>query len=475
MNDPTTKTFGEAIRHRLALILLIVALFGVAGLVAYRLTPPTYQASSQLYVDVSGNNASNVDPSNDLLNSYWVNEATSPNVLQRAAAKLGHGETAQTLQRALSASVVRSTNVVQVNAQAWYSQQAANRANAVAQSTVEQAQADAGKQNTQQQRILQDRINSLNPQIQQAQAAVASDPNNLAAQTRLTSLYQSYNDTQNQITQLQINNANQASQLRVLQQAPVPTKPVGPDLRLFVGGGLLVGLIVAVLLALLLERFDDRVLDSSQLGRAAGTSLVVGMPDSWSRRGSDRNLYTLALAHLFARHPHATRILAVAVLPDQTATGAAEQLGAAAVGLGHRAQVMGASARDVDAEPARETDANGEVAAHAAGGYVAHTRTGTLLATKRLRTPPSETDLEGQDVTIIATPSPMSSPAAVTTGRQADVAVLVVTARRTRLDQVRQAADALRAAGIEVGGAILVPHPPSGMERLLHGVRQRPD
>ena len=476
MNDLATKTFGEAIRHHVALILLVVALSGAAGLFAYRATPPTYQTSSQVYVDVSGNNSSNVDPSNSLLNSYWMDEATSFNVLQRAATKLGHGETVQNLQRSVQASILRSTNVVQVTASAWDPTQAADRANAVAQSTVEQARADAGKQNVQQQQVLQQRLDSLNPQIQQAQAALNANPNELSAQTRLNALYQSFNDTQNQLTQMQINNANSANQLRVIQQAPIPLKPTGPDLRLFVGGGLLVGLIVGVLLALLVERFDDRVLNSSQVGRAAGTSLVVGLPDSWRRPGADRNLYTLAIAHLFARHPDAARILAVAVQPEETAAEAAEQLGTAAAGLGYRAQVLGGATHDWRAESGRyEQDSDGEVVVEAAGGYVSSPQTVPLLATKRRRTPPpGEPEQDAQDVTIIATPSPMSSPAAMAAGRQADVAVVVVTARRTRLRQVRQAAEALRAAGVDVGGAILVPPPPSWLRRRLQGARRRP-
>lgn len=467
MHDTDVKTFGEAIRHRIAWILLVVALFGLGGLLVFRQTPPTYQASSQVYVDVSGGNSQNVDPSTSLLNSYWVNQATSYRVLQRASQQLGGGETAQTLQKTVSAVNVRSTNVVQITAQAWYGNQAAARANAVAQAMVDQNRADAASQTAQQQKILQDRLSSLNPQINSTQAAVAANPNDVATQTRLSSLYQTFNDTQNQLTQLQITSANQVNALRVLQQAPVPTSAAAPDVRLYVGGGLLVGLIVGLLLALLLERFDNRVLTTSQLGRAAGTSLIVGMPRAWRRDGSGRNLYTLALAHLFARHPNATRILAVAVLPDQTATEAAEQLGAAAAGLGHRAQVMGA-----EGPGAAEREApNGELAAEAAGGFIGGTTTVPLLPTRHIRVQAEHGEPTGQDITIIATPSPMSSPAAVAAGRQADVAMLVVTAQRTRLEQVRQAAAALRATGLDVGGAILVPPPPAWWRRLLPGQR----
>lgn len=463
MNELATKTFGEAIRHRLALILLVVALFGVAGVVAARLTPPTYQASSQVYVEPSN---SSVDPSNNLLNSYWLNQATNYAVLQNASARLGHGENPQRLQPALSANVLKASNVVQITASAWYPQQAADRANAVAQALADQNKANVASQSAQQQQVLEARLNQLQPQINSTQAALNGNPNSTALQTQLSSLYSSYTDTQNQLQQMKVSSANQANSVRVNLQAPVPLKPSAPDLRLYVGGGLLVGLVVGVLLALLLERFDDRVRTSAQLGRAAGTSLVVGMPDSWRRRESERNLYTLALAHLFARHPDATRILTVAVLPDQFANEAAERLGAAAAGLGRHAQVMG-----VESSPVDEYEApNSEVAAEAAGGYVGNapaTATIPLLQTRRIR--PRHPELADDDaaVTIIAAPSPMSSPAAVTAGRQADVGVLVVTAHRTRLSQVRQAADALRATGLDVGGAILVPRPRSWLRRLL--------
>lgn len=468
MNDAGTKTFGEAIRHRIALILLIVAAFGVAGLFAARLTTPTYQASSQVYVDVSASHQNNVNPGDSLLNSYWVQQATSTGVLQRASGNLGHGETQQTLQQSVNASVLKSTNIVQITASAWYPQQAANRANAVAQALVDQNRADAAKNATQQDQVLTNRLNQLQPQINATQNAVNSNPNSIGLQTQLNQLYQQYSDTQNQLQQLRLNTADQANQVRVNQQATAPVKPTSPSVPLYVAGALLVGLVVAVILALILERFDDRVLNSGQLGRAAGTSLVVGMPDSWQRGGSERNLYTLALAHLFARHPEATRILAVAVLPDQTATEAAEQLGAAAAGLGHRAQVMGAATSEVEEE---EESHNGEMTAEAAGGYIAQTAPVPLLATRRIRPHSPELEKASQDVTIIATPSPMSSPAAVTAGRQADVAVLVVTARRTRLGQVRQAAEALRAAGLDVGGAILIPPRPSRLRTLLRTAR----
>lgn len=471
MNDPDVKTFGEAIRHRIGLILLVLTVSAVAALVVFRQTPPTYQASSQVYINVTGANSSNVDPSNNLLNSYWVNQATGNRVLQRASSQLGGGETPQSLQKSITATNVRSTNVVQVTAQALDADQAAARANAVAQAMVDQNHADSANQNLQQQKILQDRLGGLIPQINAAQSAVAINPNDVAAQTRLSSLYQTANDTQNQLTQLQITDANQVNALRVLQQAQVPTRPSAPDIRLYVGSGIVVGLVVGLLLALLLERFDDRVLSSAQVGRAAGTSLVVGIPPEWRRDGGGRNLYTLALAHLFARHPNATKILAVAVLPDQTAMEAAEQLGAAAAGLGHRAQVMGAVP---EAEEQQEAP-DGELAAEAAGGYIGAAATVPLLSSRRIRPHGEQAEGARQDVTIIATPSPMSSPAAVAAGRQAHVAMLVVTAQRTRIRQVRQAAEALRATGLDIGGAILVPPGRPWWRALLARGRGAPD
>lgn len=467
MNDTGTKTFGEAIRHRFALLLLVVALFGVAGWYAARNTTPTYQASSQVYIDVSASHQNNVNPGDGLLNSYWVQQATAGTVLQNAAAKLGHGETAQTLQPTVHASVLKSTNIVQITADAWNPQQAASRANAVAQALVEQNRADALARSADQEQVINNRINQLNSQVESTQDALKANQAQLpltalasnqqqaqqqTLQSQLNLLLGQLSEAQNQLQQLHVTTADQANQVRLNQLAAPPLKPAAPDPRLYIGGGLLVGLIVGVLLALLLERFDDRVLETAPLGRAAGTSLVVAMPASWRRRGSERNLYTLALAHLFARHPNATRILAVAALPDQTATRAAEQLGAAAAALGRRAQVLGAGEEPAVDEAAADHELTGE----AAGGYISHP-TVSLPPAIRVRPRTDIAEDSTRDVTITATPSPMSSPAALTAGRGADVAVLVVTAGRTRLSQVRQAADALRAAGLDIGGAILIP------------------
>jgi capsular polysaccharide biosynthesis protein len=64
-------------------------------------------------------------------------------------------------------------------------------------------------------------------------------------------------------------------ELAMVESARVPATPVDPDLRLYLAAGLAVGLVLAGILALLVDRLDDRIFSENDLAEATGVALVA--------------------------------------------------------------------------------------------------------------------------------------------------------------------------------------------------------
>lgn len=70
----------------------------------------------------------------------------------------------------------------------------------------------------------------------------------------------------------------QQSDARVISQATVPRYPSFPNKKLIVGGGILVGLMIGVFLALLVERLDNGVKTANQLEQLTGVRNIAVIP-----------------------------------------------------------------------------------------------------------------------------------------------------------------------------------------------------
>jgi capsular polysaccharide biosynthesis protein len=476
------KTITQAIRHRFYLLIAIVAAFSLAAGAAAFIRPPSYQATSLLYVDERYNSSGGFDlnlQAGELLSAHFIQTATSRPVLVRACSGTYldtpdismYSCDATTLSAHVSAATVKGTDWIGVSVTADSAGESAALANAVAGAMIDQNKADIAQ-------LIGPSLDKLNSQLKdldtQIQAEVATidklqteTPAGQQApiaghQANLSLLETKYAGIYTQSQNLVIEEDQLAAALTLAQPAVPPSKPYDPNLLLYLGVGLVAGLCIGLLTVVVVDRYDDRLFDPEALSLAAGTRLVVAVAprDSPALAGRSSEPYALAHANLRAQHPHMTKVLVVAASSRDHVRPIAAGLGMAGVKAGQKVLV-------VDAE---------------ANTYVMHQQSGRNGSRMTIVSAPSEgggrlvtealADADGHyDLTIMSAPSPDSDPAAVSLARTADVAIVVATARSTRFSDVKRTADTLRLAGIHVAASILA----TGTAKSTPDAAEEPD
>ena len=477
------KTIAHAIKHRLYLLIAIVAVCTLAAGVAALIRPPSYQGSALLFVDERFNSSQGFDlalQAGELLSAHFIQAATSRPVLERAcsgkyfdtAATAGFSCDSTTLGPRVSANTVKGTAWIGINATGSSATESAALANAVARAMMDQNQADIDQLLAPTRDYLNAELKRLGTEIQAEQATVdqlqkQTAPGQTAAiaghQANLNLLQSQYSATYARSQDLVIEENRLAGSLTMVQAAVAPLKPYDPDPLRYLAAGFVAGLCLALVAVVLVDRFDDRLFEPEDLSIAAGTRLVVAVSprDSAPMSGRLSGPYALTRANLFALHPHISKILVVAASSADLVRPVAAGLGMAGVKAGQKVLV-------VDAE---------------VQAYVLHQQAGRSRSRMTIVSAPADGDTrianealaeaEGKyDLTIMSAPSPDTDPTAVSLARLADVAIVVATARSTRIADVRRTAESLRLAGVQVAASILVS---DSVKEVAPPVREQPE
>jgi hypothetical protein len=77
---------------------------------------------------------------------------------------------------------------------------------------------------------------------------------------------------------LELENSQEGEKFVILDQAPVPQAPAGPNRPLFITGGLIGGLLGGLMLALLVEMTDESVRSEREAAEILGKAVLAGVP-----------------------------------------------------------------------------------------------------------------------------------------------------------------------------------------------------
>ena len=422
---PDLKTVGSALRHRRALLaVILLACVGVAATLAL-VRPKTYEATALLYVDERHNSSQGFDlalQAGELLSHHYIEMATSRAVLAAACGNpdvsaTGAPCSADTLAEQVHAGTVRGTSLIGVTADARTPEAAAAIANAVAKALVAQDAQQIDQLLKPTRDYLDSELKRLDAAITSAQQALdKAPPNSPQAAAQLAYLNQlqgEYSVDYGRRQDLAVEQFRLSGNLSVIQTADPPAKPSDPDPLRYLAAGVLAGLVLGILVALLVEYFDDRLLEPEQLGRAVGTDLVVRVPKA-RKRSAGAVPYALAHANLLAQQGSMQTILVTGASARDSADSVAWELAAAATDAGQTAAVIPTSTMDGGAAPA-------------------------------------------SDLTVVAALSPESSARVVRLAGAGGPAIVVATTGDTRFREARRTAELLRQAGAEVVAAVLLP------------------
>jgi capsular exopolysaccharide synthesis family protein len=251
--------------------------------------PSVYQASALIMVNgstnVDGNTNSDIYSNQALAFSYSF-LVTKDDVLQAAIQQLP-GTSISQLRTAVSDSPISNTPMIEIRAQAANPQQAALIANVVARSFVRiqlgKVSADLQNQDSQLSQHLQT-ARAISDAAQaklivlQARHASASD---IASQRNLSNTYQAnYTALLDSYHHLQVLELQAPNTLNIFQLATPPESPISPHVWLNAIIAATLSLLLAVVLALLLDWLDETIKTEEDVMRLTALKALGSVPSS---------------------------------------------------------------------------------------------------------------------------------------------------------------------------------------------------
>jgi polysaccharide biosynthesis transport protein len=306
----------DVVRRYLPLLLGSLVLAGAAAYVTTKAIPPTYDASTVLIVGQS--QSTGTTDYNQLLVSQRLSQlyaelATTGPVLDAVRTKLGIPMTPEELQKDVSASAAKETNLVTVTAQANDPDLAVRIADTTAEEIVAKSHALQGNPTAYQTflqeelKAIQSEIEDLKPQVDRLTAlnnrTAAQEAQLQTLSTRLTDLRDAFAAT------LQYTTASAANAVAIVAPARLPNRPASPSLPLNLALSLIVALVIALAIAFVLDHLDDSVKtpeDVLALTGLATLGSILTMPGGRERP----EVYRLQ-ALLYPRSPGAERFRAL--------------------------------------------------------------------------------------------------------------------------------------------------------------------
>jgi len=449
MDPPNGRTLSDALRHRGLLLVAIVVAFLLAGGLFTWNTPPVYEATSRVSIELGETEGAQL--SREQLGRYIIQLVRSRPVISRIIADLRMtGTSPDKLAKRMRAEVVRGTGVIVLHAEADTGPRAAALANLLMRVVVERNNTDAAERFRPNREYLDAEQARLEAAIQQERSVVIgpTDVNGLGNhQARLNQLQALYDANYVRRQDLATAEIRAKQVVRPLEFAVTPGKPLRPDPILYLAPTLAIGLTVGLLTILLVERSDNRLLSPEELARATGTPLVVSMPRAPDKALSGRQLipYQVAHANLLARRPGARTVMVAAASTRDRSDNVADRLGAVAADSGQRVLVVqtdrlaGSLPQPVSQNGSRLTIIPG-----------------ASSEDKQAATQALEQLAGGYDFAVVSVGSPNANPSAFALAHSADLAVVVATAGVTPIDEARRTAELLRQAGVTLVASFLL-------------------
>ena len=267
------------------IIILCFVLVGLGTFIGSKLQKPLYQSSALVQVVLRSSNNQSSDYTSLLASNQLVQTesqlAVSDPVLREVASHY-NGLTVEELSKEVTTSVKLNTQLFEIDVLNPSPIRAATLANDVAATLIKrQIQAAQQVNNRSQQQIQQD-LNSTQRQIDTITSQVATlkaqpDKQSQIAvlQTKLTGLVQHYNQWDTLLAQLVFTQSQNGDFLQVAQAAQPGITPVRPQILLNTAVGLILGLFLGMVLAILFEQVDTRVRTPEALADLLGWPILA--------------------------------------------------------------------------------------------------------------------------------------------------------------------------------------------------------
>jgi polysaccharide biosynthesis transport protein len=486
--DPTEgslRTYLQVLRGRFYWVLAFTVLAVGVAVVISKVEKKQYSATAQLLVQpvtgsvpVAGTQQS-VSPT-DVLTELQL--MTSAPVKAQAAKQLG-------FQPNISAQEAGQTNVITVTATARTPSLAAGIASTYAKVFVASQRSAAINALSLAELQYQSQINAINAQIQplQSQKTIST-----ATSAQIAALASQVAVLQGDLAQLQITGAETPGGIEIVSLASPPSSPSSPKPLSDGLIALVIGLLLGVGAAFVLEYFDDDVYTKDEVEQLSGgvpVLAVIPQMKSWKKSGETKLISeedpfspvteayrSLRTSLQFAGHDgHLKTILVTSAAGSEGKTSTVANLGVILANAGERVVVVSCDLRrprlgrflGQPESPGFTSVLLGQGDLQAALQPVSRAAGLTLLGTGPI--PPNPTELLGSptaaeifgalasdfDVVLIDSPPLLPVADALVLSSYADAVLLVVAAGQTKQGQVERAAELLSQANARPTGIVL--------------------
>lgn len=441
------RSVAAAVRQHPLLVALTMLLFVLGGLGLGRSADKRFKAQTDFRLDVPTGLSQTQE---EQLVRFYASEIISAPVLQRASVILGNNETVDSLASAMSVLILPG-NVLGVQAVGVTSAEAIARAQATTSAALDDNRTKTAER-------FKSRIDYLNSELTRLAPAVAAtvEKPNDALTAADVAVRDQYTQTYKNLQDLTLEQKRTQDGLTVLEVAH-PTGVVARSTAPYVAAAVFLGVIVAILLALVRARFDDRIFGPEDMARAVGSPFVLNVPKAYRRKQGNARVapFAVVLSAVLSKYPRAQLVVVCASSDKEPVGVTAGDFGHAAIWLSRPAQVMLADATSRASDDGLLKWDDEDLDAPAMAALAVRSSEDLREHLRHARKP--RTGTEAGMLSIISVSSPLVDPAAVSVAVVADVGVVVATDGVTKHQEVARTTHALRETGLNLAGAVLLP------------------
>jgi non-specific protein-tyrosine kinase len=296
------RQYWELLRKWLWLIILTTLVAGVSAFVISIRQTPVYQASTRLLVTQGSEEMSDLFGGNSKVTGTFAHVLSSRSMIEAAAKKVGLTDIdINELEKQISVQPLRDTQLIDLQVEHISPAIAADLANALPVVFSEFYTQQQTSRFQESKRVLQAELDQLDTTLQAIEAEIQNlrespdvdaDSQRSVLQLQLSQLRSSYSNTLSQLESIQLAEAKALDTLAVVDVAKPDYQSVRPRVLMNTLLAAIVGLMIGLGAAFLIEYLDDTVKNPDDVGRVTGLS-TLGVIVRQKNEGSEQGLVTV--------------------------------------------------------------------------------------------------------------------------------------------------------------------------------------
>jgi len=297
------RQYWELLRKWLWLIILTTVVAGVVAYVFSIQQTPIYQASTRLLVSQSVSNSASLQYADILaaerLSSTYAQMLTARPVVESALTQAGY-PSLDPREIGISVQPVRDTQLIDLKVEHPNPQVAANIANTLPKVFIEFNSAQQTARYQESKQSLQQQLEQLNTDVRNTELSIEEitgeganeEGRRTLLEDRLAQYRSSFGNVLAQLESIRLAEANATDTVIVVEPAVPPRSPIRPRVLMNTLLAAIVGAMIGLGTAFLIEYLDDTVKNPDDVVRVTGLS-TLGVIARQKSEGAIRNLVTV--------------------------------------------------------------------------------------------------------------------------------------------------------------------------------------